>query len=212
MFSTPRLMIAAGALLAVAACSQQPSLEAEQKAVRDQSAKLQTLIAAHDAAGIAELYADDGVFMPPNSPEVKGKDDLTRAWTAMLNTPGFNYQLSSDKLEFATSADVATDLGRYQYSAGNGGATASDQGKSVISWVKRDGQWKILAHAYSSNQPIVPPTPTVPPEAITPPPSDATAPPTETTPGVTTPPATLPPPASTPTTPPTTPPATPTNP
>ncbi len=224
MSSKSLMIVAAGALVALAACTQEPSKDTEEKAVRDQTAKLSSLIASRDAAGIADLYAEDGVFMPPNSPEVKGKDDLTRAWQAMLETPGFSYQLSSDAVVVASSGDLATDKGHYAYSASGGGSAVSDKGKSVLNWVKRNGEWKILAQAYSSDAPIMPPTPTVPADALTP-----TAPPTATTPDATTPPATAPatpggptttPPATTPsgttpgtpTTPPAAPPATPTNP
>ena len=206
MSSKSLVIVMAGALVALAACTQEPAKQSEEKAVRDQTAKLSTLIASRDAAGIAALYADDGVFMPPNAPEVKGKDDLTKSWQAMLDTPGFSYQLTSDTLVVASSGDLATDKGHYAYSASGGGSAVSDKGKSVLSWVKRNGEWKILAQAYSSDAPVMPPTPTVPPDALTP-----TAPPTATTPDATAPaaPATTP---GTPTTTPATPPATPTNP
>ena len=185
------VIVAAGALIALVACSQEPSREAEEKAVRDQAAKLAALIGNRDAAGVAAMYADDGVFMPPNAPEVKGKDDLTRAWQAMFETPGFSFQVSTDKVVLGSGADLATDTGHYRYSASTGAAAVSDKGKSVLNWVKRGDEWKILAHAYSSDAPIMPPTPTVPPDAMAP----ATAPPTTTT----TPPGTMPaPPGTTP--------------
>jgi len=227
MFPAKPLALAAIIAAGLAACEQPPSREAEETAIRAQEAKLSGLIASRDAAGIADLYAEEGVFMPPNSAEVTGKDGITAAWQGLFEIPGFSYDLRSEKIVLGASADLASDLGNYEYKSSSGGAQVSDKGKSIVNWVKRDGTWKILAHAYSSDAPLLPPTPAVPVDATAPAaPADGTASPTApatpdtttpgaTTPGATTPPATpptTPAPGGTPTTPPSPPPASPTTP
>lgn len=100
--------------------------------------------------------------------------------------PEFSYELSSDKMVFGASADSASDVGHYEYKSGAGGTQVADRGKSIVNWVKRDGQWKIPAHAYSSDAPFFPPTPTVPADAVAPTPGTAPGL-TPTTPGPTAP-------------------------
>lgn len=210
-------VLPAAAMLALTACSDQPSAEAETKAIRAQNEKLATLIENRDAAGIADLYASDGVLLAPNAPKIAGRESIVAAWRAMFAIPGFSYKLDSEKIVLGNGADLAADLGTYEYRSGTANGVVVDKGKSIINWVKRDGEWKILAQTYSSNAPLLPPTPSPPQGAIEP----AVPPATSTTPGTTDPAAPTPapstvPPAETPSTAPTpstpdqgTPPATP---
>ena len=52
--------------------------QAEEKTVRDISARWMQMFATKDSSGIGALFADDGYEMPPNAKAMKGPDEVTR--------------------------------------------------------------------------------------------------------------------------------------
>jgi quercetin dioxygenase-like cupin family protein len=75
----------------------------------------------------------------------------------------------TEKLVLSSDHTMATDIGTYQFNAGEGATRITDKGKSVVVWVKRDGNWLVLTDMFSSDAP--PPAP---------PPQEAAATPTST--------------------------------
>lgn len=203
------------ALVALGACGEQkPTVANEESAIRAQNAKWLDAIAKKDADAVAALYAQDGEFMPPNASKVTGRDAIKGAWQAMFQIPGVGLTFTTDKLVVAQNADMAVDIGSYDFKSESGGSSVTDKGKSVVTWVKRDGTWLVMTDMFSSDAPALPSTPT-PPAAAAVPPSTTTpvdpaagtgAPLTPGTPGTTTTTTTTPgtattPPATTTTTP-----------
>lgn len=213
------------AMLALGACGEQkPTAANEEAAIRAQNAKWLDAIAKKDADAVAALYAQDGEFMPPNASKVTGRDAIKGAWQAMFQIPGVGLTFATDKLVLSQNADMAVDIGSYDFKSESGGSSVTDKGKSVVTWVKKDGTWLVMTDMFSSDAPPLPSTPTPPPVAATTPPSTTTpvepatgattTPLTPGTPGTTTTTTTTPgtattPPATTTTTTPTPAPATP---
>src|SRR5215475_10994629 len=123
------------------------------------------------------MYAQDGEFLPPNSAKVTGREAIKDAWTKMFTIPGVGLTFTTDKFVFGQSADLAVDIGSYDFKSEAAGSSVSDKGKSVVTWVKRDGTWQVMTDMFSSDAPLLPPTPTVPPTTMGP-----TAVPSTTTP------------------------------
>ena len=156
-----------GAALALAACSQQAaSTKADEDAIRAQNQKWLEAIVKHDADAIAALYAQDGEFMPPNSGKVSGHDAIKAAWQGMFQIPGVGLTFTTDKFVFGKSTDLAVDIGSYDFKSASGESSMHDKGKSVVTWVKRDGNWQVLTDMFSSDAPMLPPTPTPPATAM----------------------------------------------
>ena len=177
-----------GAVLALAACSQQAaSTKADEDAIRAQNQKWLEAIVKHDADAIAAMYAQDGAFMPPNSGKVSGHDAIKAAWQGMFQIPGVGLTFTTDKFVFGKSTDLAVDIGSYDFKSASGESSVHDKGKSVVTWVKRDGTWLVLTDMFSSDAPMLPPTPTPPAAAV--PTAPATTAPATTTPAPATPPA-----------------------
>src|SRR5829696_3827948 len=59
---------------------------ADERAIRGHVDRWLQLVKAKDAAGIAELYAEDGAVMPPNAPIGKGRAAIQQTWASMMNT------------------------------------------------------------------------------------------------------------------------------
>ena len=60
---------------------------ADEQAIRGNVERWLQLVKAKDAAGIAELYANDGAVMPPNAPIGKGRAAIQQTWASMIRTP-----------------------------------------------------------------------------------------------------------------------------
>lgn len=199
----------AGALifagLTLAACGESAvSTADEEAAIAAQNKKWLEAIASKDATATAQMYAEDGAMFPPNAPKVVGRDALQKGWAGFFQIPGMALTFETEKLVVAKGGDVAVDVGTYKFTSGEGAAQATESGKSVVTWVKRDGTWQVLTDMFSSDAPPVQPTPAASAAPATPDASMSAAP---GTPATATP-STSPAPSTTPA-PPTTPPANP---
>jgi uncharacterized protein (TIGR02246 family) len=180
---TITVLLFSAAALVLGACSPtSTSSTSEEAAIRAQNAKWLEAIAKHDADAVAAIYAQDGEFLPPNSAKVTGRESIKAAWQAMFQIPGVGLTFATDKFVFGSSNDLAVDIGSYEFKSSSGGSSASDKGKSVVTWVKRDGNWQVLTDMFSSDAPMLQSTPSVPAAAATTPvPATPTTPPTTTT-------------------------------
>ena len=113
---------------------------------------------AHDAAGIAQLFAADGMEMPPNAPAVKGR----AAIEAMHKTLSTQVDFSDLKIvptDTKFAGDVAYEAGTYtQMITPKGGKPMPDKGKYVVVLKKApDGAWQVVYSIYNSDMPPPPP-------------------------------------------------------
>ena len=126
---------------------------ADERAIREQVTRWIQLIAAKDAAGIAQLYAEDGSVMPPNAPIGKGHASIEKAWAAMMSAPGFNLTFAPEEIVLSSSGDMALDRGTYRLSIAPSGKPQTDTGKYVVVWRKVAGEWKAGADIFNSDLP-----------------------------------------------------------
>ena len=145
----------AAAMLSLGACEQKPTAANDEAAIRAQNAKWLDAIAKKDADAVAALYAQDGEFMPPNASKVTGRDAIKGAWQQMFQIPGVGLTFTTDKLVVSQSADMAVDIGSYDFKSESGGSSATDKGKSVVTWVKKDGTWLVMTDMFSSDAPAL---------------------------------------------------------
>lgn len=164
---TIRLIILATTALFVSSCGTSPenandasteaassvSSTADEKAIRSQVARWLDLIKAKDAAAIAQMYTEDGAFMPPNAAIGKGRKAIEQNWAAMMSTPGFDLTFAPEQIVVSSSGDMALDRGTYRLAVAPEGAEQIDTGKYVVVWRKVDGEWKAAADIINSDLP-----------------------------------------------------------
>lgn len=92
-----------------------------------------------DAAGVANLYTENGQFLLPNSDFVTGRAALQLTLQTLMDSGIKSIQLET--LEVEDYGDTATEVGKYILE-GDGG-TMLDNGKYVVIWKKEAGQWKL---------------------------------------------------------------------
>lgn len=126
---------------------------ADERAIREQVDQWHQLIKAKDAAGIAELYTDDGAVMPPNAPIGKGRAAIQQIWASMMQTPGFDLAINPEQIVVSSSGDMALDRGTYTLKIAPEGTTQTDTGKYVVVWRKIGSEWKAAADIFNSDLP-----------------------------------------------------------
>ena len=102
-----------------------------------------------DFAGIASLYADDAVALPPGLPRVKGKAAIGAMWKGLAE------QVSDPTL---TTLEIKR-LGRFAvreigtFSLKTKGPTPKElTGKYVVVWEKIRGRWKLAADIWNDGK------------------------------------------------------------
>lgn len=126
---------------------------ADEQAIRGHVDHWHELMKAKDAAGIAELYAEDGAVMPPNAPIGKGRVAIQQTWASMMQTPGFDLTITPEKIMVSSSGDMALDRGTYRLAIAPGGTAQTDTGKYVVVWRKIGSEWKAAADIFNSDLP-----------------------------------------------------------
>jgi uncharacterized protein (TIGR02246 family) len=126
---------------------------AEEQAIRGHVDHWLQLVKAKDAAGIAQLYAEDGAVMPPNAPIGKGRTAIEQTWTSMMGTPGFSLTFVPEQIIVSSSGDMALDRGTYRLAVAPDGTAQSDTGKYVVVWRKIGSEWKAAADIFNSDLP-----------------------------------------------------------
>lgn len=185
------MLLLAGATTFLVSCGGTESTAADEAAIKDANKKWMELIVKKDAKAIAtEIYSEAGVFLPPGAPRVVGREAVEKAWADMANIPGVALTFETDSLTFSKSGELAVEVGHYNFSAGEGAAKSTELGKSVVTWVKKDGKWQVLTDMFSSDTPPAAAAPAAPAATETPAPAEGTAAPaTEGTPAPATAPA-----------------------
>lgn len=150
-------------ILTLAGCAQQPPLPtpppdtraADEAAihalVKDWSASAQ----AKDADKFTSFYAEDGVVMMADAPDVSGKAAIREAIGGMMQDPSFALSFSSDKVVVARSGDLAYETGTYSLTMSDAKKQpATEEGNYVVVWQKQpDGAWKVAVDAPVSDPP-----------------------------------------------------------
>jgi uncharacterized protein (TIGR02246 family) len=126
---------------------------ADEQAIRGHVDRWLQLVTAKDAAGIAELYAEDGAVMPPNASIGKGRAAVQQTWASMMGTPGFGLTFTPEQILVSTAGDMALDRGTYRLTIAPNGPTQTDTGKYVVVWRKIGGEWKVAADIFNSDLP-----------------------------------------------------------
>jgi uncharacterized protein (TIGR02246 family) len=124
---------------------------ADEQAIRGQVDRWLQLVKAKDAAGIAELYAEDGAVMPPNAPIGKGRAAIEQTWASMMQAPGFDLTIVPEQIILSSSGDMALDRGTYRLAVAPNGAAQTDTGKYVVVWRKIGTEWKAAADIFNSD-------------------------------------------------------------
>src|SRR5688500_10345810 len=149
-------ILGAVALATVGASAQQKG--ADEAAIAKLRAAYQTAAGAQDAAGIARLFAADGVEMPPNAPAASGRAAI-EAFHKGFAKQWMMHGMTVTPTATRVIGDTAYDIGTYkqQIMSNATGAIVDDKGKYIVLLKKdRAGNWAISHAIYNSDNPSPP--------------------------------------------------------
>ena len=100
-----------------------------------------------DAAGVAELYTENGQLLPTGSDFVTGKAAIQAFWQGAMDMGIKTARLET--IEAEEHGDTAIEIGKYTLSgeAGN----VMDKGKYLVIWKQADGRWKLHRDIWTSS-------------------------------------------------------------
>jgi uncharacterized protein (TIGR02246 family) len=100
-----------------------------------------------DARGLAALYSEEGMVLPPNSEVVTGRQQIASFWQAMMDmgVKSVNLQI----LETEQHEDTAIEVGRATIMAE--GNQVIDESKYLVIWKREAGAWRLHRDIFNSN-------------------------------------------------------------
>jgi len=101
-----------------------------------------------DTEGLASLYTDEGQVLPPGNEVITGKGGIQGFWQAVVEKGIKSAKLET--LELNEYTDTAVEVGKYTM---GGKGQVLDQGKYIVIWKRKDGQWKLHRDIWNTSMP-----------------------------------------------------------
>ena len=123
---------------------------ADEEALRTIVAQNAASFTTGDLEAILDLYAEDTVQMPPDTPAIMGKQDLRDALGVFLEQ--YAVELTANVQDVRVSGDLAYARVSFEQSTTprDGGETIHEVGKWVlISQREAGGEWKIVSEIWN---------------------------------------------------------------
>ena len=150
-FAARTALVCAVAIVAAGIPSVVSAQNAAVKAAIDAAnKKFGEAVAAGNTAGVAGLYTDDAMVLPPNGETVSGRPAIEKLFQALVAAGIKEITLTAKEVE--AHGDAATEIGMYSVKDGTG--KEIDRGKYMVSWKKVQGQWKLHRDIWNSNLPL----------------------------------------------------------
>ena len=154
-----RSHLALSFLLFIASCTpvvmwEAAETEADVEAINSLRDEFIGLDNASDAAGLARLYTNDAVLMPPNQAAVTGNQAIESWFQTTFDQFTTEFTVASEELEVV--GDWAFDWGAYMtaLTPKAGGEPTEDRGKYIVILRKQvDGSWRIAHDIWNSDNP-----------------------------------------------------------
>jgi ketosteroid isomerase-like protein len=159
-------LVAAFAVLGVIAIAAGCAKTPPPQDVAADKAKLQTdalswfdHFAAADSEGLANLYAEDALLMPPNAPAANGRPAIKTYFGAMVSQA--KAAGLSVKQGQVTGCDVSGDMGWISgtYTVADSTGAAVDSGNYMSVHHHVNGSWLYIRDIWNSDRPAAPAAP-----------------------------------------------------
>ena len=161
--------LAAGLItLAMFANAAQAAVTADETAIRAQTTDWGKAYNGGDAKGVAALYAEDALLLPPGASGISGRPAILAYFTkdvAGSKAAGAVFVLDP-KTDVGVSGDMGWESGKYKIVIK--GATV-ETGKFLSVSRKKDGKWLYIRDTWNADAAPTPPAPPAPPKAPAPP-------------------------------------------
>jgi uncharacterized protein (TIGR02246 family) len=131
------------------------NFSADETAIRSVMTAYEAALNASDTQAVMPLYADEGVFMPPNSQSVIGKAAVRRAYDAVFKAIMLKVKFTIAEVVVMSPlwAFVRTNsAGTQKINAS--GAVSAEANQELFIFKKGDaGKWQIARYSFSTTNP-----------------------------------------------------------
>jgi len=138
------IVISAACLFAIVAARADDKSEIEKL-----NARFAELFNQGDAAGVAAMYAEDAVVLPPGAGIVKGKSDIQAFWKKAAETLGDVKLITVDVKPLGGTA--ARETGYFSLRT-KGSPSQEVTGKYVVVWEKVGAEWKLSTDIWNEGK------------------------------------------------------------
>ncbi|MBA2305017.1 MAG: DUF4440 domain-containing protein [Acidobacteria bacterium] len=146
-------IVALALTMAVSACATGAKDEgftrADQDAIRKNSADLIAAFNGKQLDAMVGLFADNSVFMPPNSPLLRGREPLKPFFSNMIEQGATGLNMESE--EVSGHGPIAYESGTYTVTYRDG--ASRDRGKYLRVLRNMAGTWRAEKTMWSSDLP-----------------------------------------------------------
>ncbi len=110
-------------------------------------------LVAKDAAGAANLYAEDATLLPPNEPIVKGRANIQKYWQDGIDAGIVDATLKT--IDAKNDGDLGYEIGRFELKTKDSTGNISVEKGKYTELLKRnaDGKWISICGIWNSDQP-----------------------------------------------------------
>ena len=127
--------------------------EKVKEAIAKANMKFSEKVRSGDAEGLASLYTEDTLLLPPNSVRVIGHKGTKEFWGSAFRDMGIK-DASLKTEELVGSGDTYTEIGNYTLMLRPTEQEAvEDKGKYVVIWKQTDDGWKLHRDIWNSDHP-----------------------------------------------------------
>lgn len=127
--------------------------EKVKEAIAKANMKFSEKVRSGDAEGLASLYTEDTLLLPPNSARVVGRKGTKEFWGSAFRDMGIK-DASLKTEELVGSGDTYTEIGNYTLMLRPTEQEAvEDKGKYVVIWKQTDDGWKLHRDIWNSDHP-----------------------------------------------------------
>jgi len=120
-----------------------------QDAIAAANEEFMAAVGRGDAAGLAALYTEDGMLLPPNFDFFIGREAVQAFWQGVIDMGIKEAKL--EIVEVEGHGNTVIEVSKYELYA-EGGQLA-DKGKYIVIWKQVAGQWKLHRDIFNSSMP-----------------------------------------------------------
>jgi uncharacterized protein (TIGR02246 family) len=102
-----------------------------------------------DAAGVAALYTEEAVILPPGAEMMKGRSAIQAFWKGAADQLGEGKLITVDVKPLGSEA--AQEIGTFSFRT-KGSQPQEVTGKYVVVWEKVGGDWKLATDIWNTNK------------------------------------------------------------
>jgi ketosteroid isomerase-like protein len=126
-----------------------------EAAIRAANSRLKEIVLSGKAdAVVTDFYAPGAILMPPDSPLVKGDENVKAIWNGLAALGKVTLDVQSDSVE--EHGDTAIETGRWTLEIVMPGHAqpTKDKGKYIVVWKRqKGGEWRASHDIWNSDSP-----------------------------------------------------------